>query len=72
MVKLMLAILLALLLFAYGIYKYGSGDSSKNSNPDVPNISSPSDTIDAAKGAVDQSQNLQDDIKSKASQQLNQ
>ncbi len=71
MIKLLFLILLALVLTAWGIVHYTGGSTVKVGSDEV-NVSSPSDTINAAKGAVGQTQDLQNRINRKADSQLNQ
>ncbi len=52
---------------AFGIYTYTSGN-----NPGTPQASSPADTLQGVNNAVQQTQDLQDKINSKAKSQLDQ
>ena len=66
MIKLLLAILVTLLLIGYGIYSYSSGKSGSDSAKDQ----NPADAIDRARNAVEQSQNVKDQLNSKVKEQL--
>ena len=73
MIKLLLLILLGLLLMAFG-YKTLLSDESTIKVPGSQNTQyfGPADAIEGAKGAVDQSQNVQDKLNQQAQDQLNQ
>ena len=70
MIKLLLLILVGLAL-AFFSYKTFLSDNSSLNLPGY-NSTSPTDAIQGARGAVEQSQNLQNQINQKAQEQLNQ
>ena len=70
MIKLLLAILVTLLLIGYGIYSYGSGKSADKSGSNTTQVENPADAIDRARNAVEQSQNVKDQLNSKVKEQL--
>ena len=70
MIKLLLAILVTLLLIGYGIYSYGPGKSTNKSGINSTQVQNPADAIDRARNAVEQSQNVQDQLNSKVKEQL--
>lgn len=71
MIKLLISILITILLIAFGIYHYG-GNKTTDRAGDTIQTTSPSDAINGAKNAVQQTQNLQDNINSKAHYQIEQ
>ena len=70
MIKLLLVILVTLLLIGYGIYSYGPGKSTNKSGTNSTQVQNPSDAIDRARNAVEQSQNVKDQLNSKVKEQL--
>ena len=71
MVKLLLIILLGLLLMAFGYSMLKPDEAVKVPGTDTK-VSSPSDALEGAKNAVDQSQGVQDQLNQQAQDQLNQ
>ena len=65
-----MAILVTLLLIGYGIYSYGPGKSTNKSGTNSTQVQNPSDAIDRARNAVEQSQNVKDQLNSKVKEQL--
>ena len=73
MVKLLLIILLGLLLMAFGYSMLRPDEPSiKVPGSQTTQLSSPSDALEGAKNAVDQSQNVKDKLNQQAQEQLNQ
>ena len=72
MVKLLIAILVTVLLIAFGVYSFGSDKSSDKPGSGTTQFTNPSDAINDAKDAVGQTQDLQDKLNSKAQDQLDQ
>lgn len=72
MVKLLIAILVFIVLLGISITMYTDKHSKDSSKTDTAGYSSPADPKDAANNAVQQTQDLQNDINSKAAEQLNQ
>ena len=70
MIKLLLVILVTLLLIGYGIYSYGPGKSTNKSGINSTQVQNPADAIDRARNAVEQSQNVKDQLNSKVKEQL--
>lgn len=72
MVKLLIAILVTVILIAFGVYSFGSDKSSDKQGSSTTQFKNPSDAVQDAGDAVQQTQNLQDKINSKVQDQLNQ
>ena len=72
MIKLLLLILIGLLLMFFGYRSLLSDKSINIPGSQNTNYSSPVDTIQGAKGAVQKTQNLQDKIGQETQNQLNQ
>ena len=70
MVKLLIAILVTILLIAFGVYSFGSDKSSDKPGSSTTQFKNPSDAIQDAGDAVQQTQNLQDKINSSVQDQL--
>lgn len=71
MIKLILAILVAVFIFAFGIHHLNTDQAANTAGQAQGAASSAGDSINGAKNAVQQTQDLQNKLNSKAADQLN-